>query len=376
MNRRKDFQKILHHEQPSRLMIDFGGNPLSTMEGRSMEYLLDFLGFEHEPLRGPVLFGKTRRMDERIQKHYDTDTRSVGYILTPPHSLFQMHSETDYTDEWGIRRRFTGLYWEAINAPLKDATLDELECYPWPDPDSIPEQELEVIGRDAQRLHEETDYVICAEHPVYGIFELGCWMCGFDDFLYRMLAEPEFVQRFFSIILDYQKKVIARYYKHVGPFIDFTSSGDDFATQTSLFVSPALFQESILPFFKERVQYTKAFTSAAFLHHSCGSVHPLIPCLAEAGVDILNPIQPLASGMQPKRLKEEYGDIITFHGGIDTQDILPFGTQASIEQTVKETIAILNQKGGYIFAAAHNIQEDVPPKNLDIMLKAARRFGG
>ena len=188
-------------------------------------------------------------------------------------------------------------------------------------------------------------FMSCAEHPVYGIFELGCWMCSFDDFLLKMAIDEEFVHKFFEIVLDYQKKVIDIYYGALGRYIHYTSSGDDFATQTSLFVSPDMFRELIKPYFKERISYTKKFTNAAYLHHSCGSVFPIIDDLIDCGVDILNPIQPKAKDMQPENLKKTYGDRIVFHGGIDTQDILPFGTKESIENTVSETIDIMNKDG-------------------------------
>ena len=211
-------------------------------------------------------------------------------------------------------------------------------------------------------MYETTDYVICAEHPVYGIFELGCWMCGFEDFLYRMALDEEWIHRFFERVLEYQKKVIQRYYTAVGPYIHYTSSGDDFATQNAPFVSPDMFRELIKPYFKERIAYTKRFTKAKYLHHSCGSVYRLIDDLVDCGVEILNPIQPKAADMQPRGLKAAYGEKIVFHGGIDTQELLPFASESQIEEAVHETIEILNRDGGYIFAAAHNIQPDVNPQ--------------
>lgn len=375
MNRRQNFIKTLNHEQPENLIIDFGGNPLSSMEGRSMFKLLEFLGYDSPKSLDILPFGRVRRLDERILKHFDIDTRSVGTILTPRDSLSRKISETEHVDEWGIRRRFTDMYWDIVEAPLKGAVVGDLDKYRWPDPESVDISEIEEYARQAKRLHEETDYVICAEHPVYGIFELGCWMCGFDDFLLKMAIDEEFVHRFFEIVLNYQKKVIEIYYGALGQYIHYTSSGDDFATQTSLFVSPDMFRELVKPYFKERIAYTKKFTKAAYLHHSCGSVFPIIDDLVDCGVDILNPIQPKARDMQPKKLKDTYGSSIVFHGGIDTQEILPFGTKEKIEETVKETIEILNKDGGYIFASAHNIQEDVPPENLICMLEAARKYG-
>lgn len=375
MSRRQNFLDTMNHKRPENIIIDFGGNPLSTMEGRSQEYFLDFLGYKKEKEYQRLLFGKTRRIDERILKHFDVDTRSVGTILTPKESLFQRISEDEYIDEWGIRRVFTGLYWEAVNAPLKDATLEDLDHYPFPNPESISTEELDEIEKQAKDLYENTDYVICGEHPVYGIFELGCWMCGFDEFLYRLAAEPEFVEKFFEKVLEYQKKVIELYYGRIGKYIHYTSSGDDFATQNAPFLSPSMFQELVEPYFKERIAYTKKYTNAYYLHHSCGSIYMLLNDLIDSGVEIINPIQPKARDMEPQRLKKEFGDRIVFHGGIDTQELLPFMSIPQIKEKVAETIDIMIQDGGYIFAAAHNIQEDVAPEKLMVMLETARVAG-
>jgi uroporphyrinogen decarboxylase len=375
MSRRENFKNTLQHIQPDDIIIDLGGCPLSTMEGKSMFTLLEFLGHEIPQKIEPLKFGKTRRLEERLLQYLDIDTRSVGEIYTPKNSLFEEISDKEYIDEWGIRRVYTGLYWEQVSYPLKDSTIEDLDKFRWPDPDSIDPKEIEQSAIEAKKLFEDTDYVICAEHPIYGVFELGCWMCGFDDFLLRMIMDVEWVEKFFDKIYDYQKRVIENYYGALGKYIHYTSSGDDFATQTSLFVSVEMFSEQIKPYLKKRIAYTKQFTDAAFLHHSCGSVFPLIGELIDAGVEILNPIQPKATYMNPANLKDNYGEKIVFHGGIDTQDLLPFGNRESIEENVKSTIDILNSNGGYLFAAAHTIQEDVPPQNLIYMFEAARKFG-
>ena len=189
-----------------------------------------------------------------------------------------------------------------------------------------------------------------------------------------MALDEEWIHRFFERVLEYQKKVIQRYYTAVGPYIHYTSSGDDFATQNAPFVSPDMFRELVKPYFKERIAYTKRFTKAKYLHHSCGSVYRLIDDLVDCGVEILNPIQPKAADMQPRGLKAAYGEKIVFHGGIDTQELLPFASESQIEEAVHETIEILNRDGGYIFAAAHNIQPDVNPRSLTVMLNAARKY--
>ncbi|MCL1896614.1 MAG: methyltransferase [Clostridiales bacterium] len=373
MGRRDDFYRVMNHQQPERLVIDFGGCPQTSMDGKSHAMLLDYLGYGPVADEERLPFGRARKIDERVLELFDTDTRSVGTILRPRESLYREISENEYIDEWGIRRVFTGLYWDIVDYPLKGAAVRDLKNYRFPDPRSVDPQEIERYASEARRLFEETDYIVCAEHPVYGVFELGCWLCSFDDFLLKMALDEEFVNMLFEIILEYQKQVIDVYYGALGRHIHYTSSGDDFATQSSLFVSPEMFRALVKPYLKERISYTKQYTDAAYLHHSCGSVFPIVDDLIDCGVEILNPIQPKAKNMDPAALKEAYGDRIVFHGGIDTQEILPFGTRDEIESCVRDTISVLNSDGGYIFAAAHNIQEDVPPENLAFMLETARR---
>jgi len=374
MSRRTDFKKILNHKKPEKLILDLGGNPLSSMEGDSSDQLLRTLGYEPFPKEN-LPFGKGHRVDDRILKYLDIDTRSVGTIMTPSDSLCEQLSENLYIDEWGIKRKFTGMYWDIVEYPLKGTTIDDLDDFKWPNPESINFSLIENYAQTARNLYENTDYVICGEHPVYGIFEIGCWMCGFDDFLIKMAIDEDYIKKFSERYLEYQRTVSEYYYKEVGPYIHYTSSGDDFATQTSLFMSPDMFRENIKPYFKERVKFTKEMTDAAFLHHSCGNVHDIIDDLIDSGVDILNPIQPTNEMMNPERLKREFGDRIVFHGGLDTQDVLPFGTEETVKTAVDKLISTMNNDGGYIFAAAHNIQPDVPPENVIHMFKAARKAG-
>lgn len=369
------YHDTINHKQPQELILDLGGCPLSSMEGLSSHHLLEFLGFTPSKAER-LLFGKAPRLDERLLKALDIDTRSVGEILRPLDSPYQKLSDDVYIDEWGIKRKFTGMYWDIVENPLEDADISELDNYPFPDGSSLDPEQIKSIAQDAKRLYDAGEYIICAEHPVYGVFELGCWLCGFEDFLTRLILEPDFVHALFGKILEYQKKVIDLYYGAVGPYIHYTSSGDDFATQTSLFMSPASFRELVKPYLKERIAYTKRYTSAQFLHHSCGNVFGIIPDLIDAGVEILNPIQPVTEEMSPRSLKENFGSQIVLHGGIDTQQLLPYGTKQSIEEGVHAAIEVLGKGGGYIFAAAHNIQEDVPPENVVYMFQAARKFGG
>jgi uroporphyrinogen decarboxylase len=223
--------------------------------------------------------------------------------------------------------------------------------------------QLDGLAQKAEELFRHSAYVVVGEHPVFGVLELACWLCGYDQIMLRLALEPEFIHRLFSKILEFQKSVIREYYRRLGPFLHLTTSGDDFGTQHGLFMSPAMWREFVKPYLRERIAFTAQFTDAVYLHHSCGAIAPIIPDLIEIGVRILNPIQPQAAGMQPAGLVRTFGRDITFHGGLDTQEVLPSNDPLRIEKAVHDLLEIMNprEKGGFIFAPAHNLQPDVNP---------------
>ena len=366
---RQRFRRIMAHQEADRVPLDLAGTSLTAIDRQLLPGLRRVLGISGEPERDDA------PMDERVLEALDIDFRRVGDLIAsgsrplpgkPGHSI----------DSWGVTRAWTGQYHDIVDSPLRGASIDDLDSFPWPDPaEVIDERQLERFRERARRLYEQTDYVIVAEHPVYGVFELGCWMCGFDDMLLRMAGDVPFVMRLFAKLLALQKAFIAPYYQAIGEFVHLTTSGDDFGTQTGPFVSPRAFRTLIKPYFTERIAFTRQFSDCHFWHHSCGSVHSLLPDLLEAGVEILNPVQPGAWRMEPDRLKADFGQQVTFHGGFDTQNVLPFGSQQEIETEVRRVMDALKPNGGYIFSAAHNIQADVPPQNVATMFRAAQRFG-
>ncbi|MHB9033858.1 MAG: uroporphyrinogen decarboxylase family protein [Anaerolineae bacterium] len=366
LSSRERFVRIMAHQPADRVPLDLGGCSLTSADGRVYEDLRRVLGLNEQPPR------EGEPVDERILEALDVDFRPVGSLIGSKSWRVGEHM----VDIWGIERAWSGDYWDIVRSPLKDASEADLDSYPWPDTSAIVDQApLEAYQKRARYLWEQTDKVVVAEHPVYGVFELACWMCGFDDMLYRMAGDKPFVHKLFTILLKLQKALIEPYYRAVGPYIHLTTSGDDFGTQKGPFISPAAFRELIKPYFKERITYTHTFTSAYFWHHTCGSVFDLLPDLLDCGVQILNPIQPGAWKMEPERLKAAYGDQLTFHGGFDTQNVLPFGTPEEIESEVARVMTAMKPNGGYIFSAAHNIQHDVPADHVLTMFRAAKQLG-
>jgi uroporphyrinogen decarboxylase len=153
-------------------------------------------------------------------------------------------------------------------------------------------------------------------------------------------------------------------------------ASDDSGTQRCEFIAPDLWAEMMKPHYRKLCDWVHANTSFKTFLHSCGSIPRLIPHWIEAGVDILNPVQTSAAGMDPRRLKSEFGRKLVFWGGgCDTQSVLPNGTPQEVREHVKENVEIFAPGGGYVFTQVHNIQAKVPPKNVEAMLDAAYEFG-
>jgi len=367
MTHRERFYAAVTHQAPDRAVFDLCGSPQTFVDYQvTKDDLAKLLNITGEP-QGNY------KLDERILIALDIDTRCVGGMPTPP-SVHTREEAGAIYDSFGIGWRNAGDRFEIFHNPLKNCSLSEMEAYAFPNPNHIDHALIEKWAKQAEHLHKNTDYAVIAEHPVLGVFELGCWLFGFDDYLYRMAAEPEIVHAFSERVLDFQKQMIATYYGALGSYIDCTNSGDDFGTQRAPFISAPMFDEMVAPYLKERIQYTKTFTKAFYKQHTCGAVFELIPSLIACGVDILNPIQPGVYQMEPERLKETFGNRIAFWGGIDTQHLLPMGTVDEVKSEVKRVLSILDKNGGYILAPAHTIQYDVPAQNLLAIYEAAQEY--
>jgi len=369
MTHRERFYNVVTHKPSDRAVFDLCGSPQTVVDyDVTRKELSRLLGITGEKQGSFCL-------DERILLQLDIDTRKIGGMPTPASGHSKGSSaDAAFTDPWGIGYVYMNDHHEICSNPLRDATFDQIEAYEFPNPDNIDMSLLQRWADEARYLHENTDYAVVAEHPVLGVFEMGCWMFGFDDFLYRCAGEPEVVRMFFDRVLDYQKKVIEKYYTALGAYIDCTTSGDDFGTQTGPFLSKDMFKELIKPYYKERVQHTKRFTNAFYKHHTCGSVYDFIPDLIDCGIDILNPIQPGVYMMEHERLKKDFGDKIAFWGGIDTQHLLPGGSPGDVKKEVWRILEIMDQNGGYILSPAHTIQHDVPAQNLIALYEGAKEY--
>ena len=353
---RQRFVSAVSRQKADRAAFDLCGSPQTKIDyARTRDALAACLGVE-DPDHSR--FG----IDERVLEIFDIDTRPVGGMPTPATSHIRAEGGVRY-DSYGIGYREVNGHFEICHNPLRGCGVDEINAYTMPDAGDVDAALIRKWAGEAEKLHGETDYAIVAEHPVLGVFELGCWMFGFEEYLYRLAADPEAVHAFSRRVLGYQKKVIDIYYGALGRHIDCTTSGDDFGTQAGLFMSVAMFKEFVAPYLKERVAHTRRHTDAFYQHHTCGSVYELIPCLAACGVHVLNPIQPGTRKMEPERLKRDFGGIMSFWGGVDTQHLLTEGGPGDVRAEVGRLLGILGPEG-YVLSPAHCIQPDVPAENI------------
>ena len=357
MNSRERFELTMNHREPDRVPIDIGGTSLTSLRPRCGKALCDLLGFSGRSAE------TVNGIDGRILEWAGTDFRPVGAIVDLPSEHTRMESATEFTDCWGIKRALVNGDWQIIHSPLRGASIDDLKSYRWPG--AVVEDGLLTAWEErAKKLRAENRFVVVAEHPVLGILELGCWMCGYDDFLERLIGDTDSVRYIFDKIVGIQLAVVDQYYSVLGPFIDLTTSGDDFGTQNGPLLSPAMFDSFIAPYFTERIKRTKELGGCYYWHHTCGSVVRLLDQIIECGVDILNPVQTSAAEMEPRRLKERFGDRIVFWGGVDVQQFLPKAKPDEVPTHIDNLLEILGENGGYVMAPAHEVQEDVPAVNI------------
>jgi uroporphyrinogen decarboxylase len=202
-------------------------------------------------------------------------------------------------------------------------------------------------------------------------------MRGMENLFIDMAEQPEVLETLLDRTLRFWLDWFRLFLNEVGDVVDVIMIGDDLAGQNGPLVPPSIYRTYIKPRQKQLVQYIKSRTRAKIWYHSCGSVVQYLPDLVDNGIDILNPVQIAARGMDPRRLKQEFGDRLVFWGGgIDSQRVLPSATPGEVREHVRANLEAFKPGGGYVFNSVHNLQMDVPPENILAMYDAALEFGG
>lgn len=311
-------------------------------------------------------------VDEHILDLFQIDTRGVMPGLPENHPVVEDPEQDGFLDEWGLLRRMPAgadTYFIA-NAPLAgEISIRDIVNYPWPDP--ADPGRIRGLKSRISEIRNQGDWAILLSLPG-NFIAMSTFLRGFEDWYVDTALNPELVGTLMDQILEIQMEMCRIILKEAGGEVEIVVNLDDLATQDRLLVSRPVFQRLLEPRLKRFYEFVKANTPAKVLHHSCGAVGGLLGNLVEMGVDAVNPLQVSAKGMDDvSGLKEKFGSRLTFWGGIDTQHVLPFGSEREVKNTVEIMINTLCKNGGYVLSSVHNIQNDVKPANVVAMFETA-----
>ena len=397
MNSRERVLLTLNHQQPDRVPVDLGGTRQSGIAASTYHRLTRHLGIS-STARVFDVYQMLAEVERPVQERFGVDV--VG--LYRPAVAFGIRNEG-----WKPWQLFDGTPVEVpggfapVSEPSGDLVLlreqariarmpkdgyyfDRLEKYPGAahvdvdrfQPPRLSDEDCNHLRQRAEALYQNTDFAIVAPlGPPYELF-YGMGTGDFEAWMVTLAMEPDYVDALSDKLVTAWLDNLQRFVQAVGDRVQVLQICDDFGTQQSLFISVKMFRERFLPFYKRGLDWIHEHTQMKVMLHSDGALFPLIPSLIEMGVDILNPVQTSAKGMDPTRLKEDFGDRLVFWGAsLDCQQTLPFAAPDDVAREVEQHVRTFAPGGGYVFAPVHNIQAGVPPENVVAMFDAARSLG-
>ena len=393
INYKEIFNKIINHEKGRYFLLDYGGDQsaisifvyydilkqLGINKIPKINSLVQMTAYPEEEFLKRYNIGfrwlyprpskKTRKLNEIYKKTININIENEierGYVSGGVGNFF--------IDEWGVKWKRSAYYFEMINHPLAGKKLTEIKKYEFPDPSD--KLRVKNLNRDLKKFHnDDPNYVIALSQSYGGILETALWIRGFMDFYIDIGSNLKECHYLLDKIKEYFIEWNRNYLSSVKGNVDIVAIGDDYGMQDKMLLSREMWCKHIKPRYREEIEDVKRkYNHIKWFHHSCGSIYPIIEDLIDIGVDILNPIQPKAKDMEPERLKNDFGNKITFHGGIDVQELLPFKTQEEVEKEVIKRLDILSKNGGYIIAPSHNIQARTPIGNIITFYETINRY--
>ena len=386
----------INHQKPDRVPIDLGATRQSGISASSYHKLKQHLGIT-TPTKVPDLIQFLADVEQPILDRFGVDAVGVFRMETNAHLGIRR-------ENWKPWRLFDGTPVEVPGgfnpvpqpdggyAMMRNGTViahmakdgfffDRIEKFPgaahvdvdkW-QPPLWSNEEIEYVQAHAEWLYKNTDYaLVCCINPPEELFT-GMGTGDFEAWWMTLGSEPDYVNSLLQKTVDVWLENLKRVTQVFDDKVQILQLTDDFGTQESLLLSIKMFREAIMPHYRRALDWVHQNTKMKVMLHSCGAVSRLIPSLIEMGVDVLNPVQVNAKGMDPKVLKDAYAGKIAFWGGsADCQRTLSLGTPEDVAREVETNVHALAPGGGYICAAVHNIQHSVPPENIVALFDTAR----
>jgi uroporphyrinogen decarboxylase len=379
MNSRERVLKALNHEEPDRIPFDLGGTVATGIHKTAYRNLRSYMKLPEVDIRTEDIIQQLATVDEDVAGQLGADFRNVAPRSSAIYNL-ELRDEgeyTAYTDEWGIDWRMPksgGFYYDMVAHPLSAAgAIEETAEYIWPDP--VDPHRFTGLRARAKAAHEEGKIVIlgglCA-----GVTEMHSWLRGYINYYTDFHLNPALSEYLMDKVVELKMAYWERALAEAGEYVDVVTEADDMAGQDRLLLSPDTYRRFIKARHTELFTQIKKLAPVKVFFHSCGAIHPLLGDLIEAGIDILNPVQKSAKGMDLVELKKEFGkDVVFWGGGVDTQRVFSSGTPEDVRQDVKQSIDALAPGGGFVFGTVHNTQPNVPPENFIAMWETLQQHG-
>jgi len=368
----------LAHQQPDRVPIDLNG-VVTGIHRDAYNRLKDYWGIEEETEIHDFK-QQLARPSETVLEKLGVDTRFLdsGARSQLGAEIAEDDQYYSYTDAWGVQWRMPKalpLYYDMANHPFAGLSVEDLDHYDYPPLPSAQDESIASLAEIARDLYENTDYGLVIFGPA-SFFEFGWYLRGFENYMMDMVLNEAFLGKLLDVLLEHWIAYWDAHLGAAGEYVQVVQVADDLGHQGGPMMSLELFRKHIKPRQKEVIDFIRARTDAHIFIHSCGSIRQFIPDFIENGMDIINPVQINAADMDPAQLKRQFGDRLSFWGGIDTQHVLPYGTPEQVAAETERIIEILGENGGYVLNPVHNVQADVPAENIIAMCETATRHGG
>ncbi|MDQ1324682.1 MAG: Uroporphyrinogen deCOase protein [Chloroflexota bacterium] len=378
---RERVRAALDHREPDRIPFDLGGSRMTGIHVRAYTRLRAALGLPPGDTRVGDLTQQLADVDTDLMDLLGCDVRLVGPRAATGYrrEVVEADGYLSFRDEWGVGRRMPvdgGLYYDSFGEPLGgEVDAATIDAFAWPDP-TDPGRYAGMVEA-ARQIAEVEGRAVFVGSICGGLSEGLFKMRGFEDGYMDLAAEPERARQVMEKILEIKLAYWDRALHELGDLVDVVGEADDLGGQDRTLFSPATYRSIVKPLQRELFSFIRARTSARIFLHSCGAIRDLIPDLIDIGVDILNPVQVSAAGMDGAELKREFGrDLVFWGGGVDTQRVLGGGTPAEVRSEVLRRVDDLRAGGGFVFAAVHNIQPNVPAENILAMWAALKEANG
>ena len=410
MTSRERILTAINHREPDKVPIDLGATDTTGISAIAYHNLKKFLGMKKGHTRIYDVTQQLAQPEDEMLDYFKVDAINLGRIFN------------DNDDDWydvevnGIPAQFPSWFSPRLNQDgsmdltLPDGTVISRKSKTalvfdqtyWPCFDKYPEnisKFLQALPKTPgftlvtspfdklnqkgfwRKLKSETiEYKNKTDRAIVinsglSLFEFGASMRRMDKFLMDLIRRPNEVEKFLDITMEFNLTTLSLICKYLGDIVDVISIGDDLGENSGPFMNPNVYRKIFKPRQERMCEYIKKNSKMKIFLHSCGSIVPFIPDFIEIGIDILNPVQINAKGMDPKFLKKEFGDDITFWGGgADTRNVINRKSPAEVKKHVIELLEIFSPGGGFVWNTVHNILPDVPPENIVAMFEAINEF--